>query len=466
MASAVGRGRVRATDLVEEAITRIEQRDSTINAVVAVRVDEALEDAHRLDKSIADGRRPGRLAGLPVLVKDLDDVAQMRTTKGSLTLLDSPPASRDGLVPKRLRDADAIIVGKSNLSEFAVEAYTSNLLHGTTCNPWNLELSPGGSSGGSAAALAAGMVPIATATDGGGSIRIPASLCGLVGLKPTNGIIGRDPIPDWIDYSTDGPLTPTVSDARLLLSVLRGPVHGDPTTFQGSLPEAKNPASLLAAHRTSNLGPLPEEVTAVFEAAVAAFGEVIGLQPRWLEPTKLFTDGDPDQDWYDVAATEHIVTLGRSHVIASMDHMHPATQSFFEHGLSVSLDAYLSARRRRFQYVKALDAMLSTDTFLLTPTLASAGYLADGRIQPSEQIGPLPPEIFSTSVQNVTGHPAVSLPAGMLPNGLPFGLQITGPRFADLTLLSMATRWEGAYPWPATAPKYDSFSSSVAMGEF
>src|SRR5262249_35981839 len=131
----------------------------------------------------------------------------------------------------RLRAAGAIIVGKTNLPEFATEGYSANLIFGATRNPWGLEWSPGGSSGGSGAALAAGLAPIATATDGGGSVRIPAALCGLAGMKPTNGLIARQPIPDWIDYSTDGILATTVADLRLLLAVQSGPAPGDPTAL-------------------------------------------------------------------------------------------------------------------------------------------------------------------------------------------------------------------------------------------
>jgi len=160
---------------------------------------------------------PRRLAGHP-------------TRKGSLALRDAPPATSNGVVPERLRRAGAIVVGKSTLPEFAIEGYTANELTGVTRNPWNEAYSPGGSSGGSAAALAAGLVGVATATDGGGSIRIPASLCGLVGIKPTNGMVGRWPAPDWIDYSTDGPFATASDDLRLLYDVMIGPTPGDPSS--------------------------------------------------------------------------------------------------------------------------------------------------------------------------------------------------------------------------------------------
>ncbi len=223
-----------AAELVAEAQSRIDQHDGALNAVVARCDDAAERAAAAVDAAVAAGRDPGPLAGVPVLVKDLEDVEGMVTTQGSLLFVDAPPASAHGTVPQRLVDAGAVIVGKTNLPEFATEGYTENLVFGTTGNPWRLEYSPGGSSGGSAAAVASGMVPIATATDGGGSIRIPASFCGLVGIKPTHGVIGRWPAQDWIDMSTEGPFATSADDLALLWRVMSGRVDGDP----GAMPQA------------------------------------------------------------------------------------------------------------------------------------------------------------------------------------------------------------------------------------
>jgi Asp-tRNA(Asn)/Glu-tRNA(Gln) amidotransferase A subunit family amidase len=232
---AIASRHVSAEEVVRVALERIERLNPALNAVVALRAEEAIAEARALDRAKVGARGSAPLAGVPVLVKDLEDVAGMRTTQGSVLFADAPPAKTDGLVPSRLLAAGAIVVGKTNLPEFATEGFPSNLLFGTTRNPWALDWSPGGSSGGSAAVLAAGMVPIATATDGGGSIRIPAAFCGLVGIKPSNGVIGRRPIPDWIDFSTDGPFASTVADLRLLLSLERGPVAGDPTALPGRI---------------------------------------------------------------------------------------------------------------------------------------------------------------------------------------------------------------------------------------
>ena len=161
-------------------------------------------------------------------------------------------------MPRRLRAAGAIVVGKTNQPEFAFAGFTTNALYGTTTNPWGTDWSPGGSSGGSGAALAAGMAAIATATDGGGSIRIPAAFCGLAGLKPTNGVIGREPIPDWIDLSTFGPFATSIADVRLLLSMEAGPVPGDPSALPVPAPDAELvcPRRVLAVPRFEGTHPL------------------------------------------------------------------------------------------------------------------------------------------------------------------------------------------------------------------
>src|SRR5919204_1388758 len=193
LADAVRSRRASAFELVTESLARIERGNPALNAVTLVRGEQALEEARALDERGADGP----LAGVPLLVKDSTDAAGLVTTFGSRTMLDRPPAERSEITVERMLDAGAVIVGRTNIPEFAFEGWTWNDVYGVTGNPWGLEWSPGGSSGGSGAALAAGLAPIATATDGGGSVRIPAALCGLLGLKPTNGLIARRPIPDW-----------------------------------------------------------------------------------------------------------------------------------------------------------------------------------------------------------------------------------------------------------------------------
>jgi amidase/aspartyl-tRNA(Asn)/glutamyl-tRNA(Gln) amidotransferase subunit A len=191
LSRAVREGRLSAQRLTQASINRLKGA-ANLNVLAERCFDEALSEARRVD----DGEKyGGALLAIPTLIKDLDDWRGHPTRKGSLALRDAAPATSNGVVPERLMRAGAIVVGKSTLPEFAIEGYTANELTGVTRNPWNEAYSPGGSSGGSAASLAAGLVGVATATDGGGSIRIPASLCGLVGIKPTNGMVGRWPAP-------------------------------------------------------------------------------------------------------------------------------------------------------------------------------------------------------------------------------------------------------------------------------
>ncbi|MDP9118687.1 MAG: amidase, partial [Actinomycetota bacterium] len=205
-----------AEELVRLSLERIERLNPPLNAVISVR-ERAVDEARELDEQISAGDDPGPLAGIPLLVKDMEDVEGVPTTYGSLVFADAPAAVADGLIPRRLKAAGAVVVGKTNQPEFAFAGFTDNLLYGATRNPWNVEASPGGSSGGSAAAMAAGMAPIATATDGGGSIRIPAACCGLVGLKPSQGRITVGPLRAEVGLGVVHCVSRTVRDSAALL---------------------------------------------------------------------------------------------------------------------------------------------------------------------------------------------------------------------------------------------------------
>ena len=459
LARAIRERRVSATTLVGASISRLEKA-ADLNVLAETTFDEALEAAERIDRGEWDG---GTLLGVPTLIKDLEDLAGHQTRKGSLSLRDVAPAKENGVVPGRLLGAGAVVVGKSTLPEFAIEGYTANLLSGVTRNPWNLDYSPGGSSGGSAAAVSAGLVGIATATDGGGSVRIPASLCGLVGLKPTNGVVGRWPAPDWIDYSTDGPFATSSDDLSLLFSVMRGPAAGDPTSPPLLAPPTVCARHLVAAERTSPFGPLSPAVTALFRDAVDAFAARFSLAVTWMEPTDVFDQGDPDLDWFTVTSPEHVSAFGRAWVRQHMDEFHVATQEFFGAGLEVSIDDYLAARRRRYLYVRRIDQLLEGGGLLLTPTVAAEGWLADGRMNDAAEIHGLAPEVYSTALQNITGHPALTVPFGHLPSGLPFGLQITAEHYRDQALLDVAAIFEREYPWRRTAPGYETLDTELDL---
>jgi Asp-tRNA(Asn)/Glu-tRNA(Gln) amidotransferase A subunit family amidase len=458
VASAVASKQVTATEVVNKALENIESSNSALNYMAQHCPESALKDA-------ANHSGFGPLAGVPVLVKDLENVAGLPTRKGSLSLADALPESFDDTVVARLKAAGAIVVGKTTLPEFAIEGYTANRATGVTRNPWNLELSPGGSSGGSAAAVSAGAVPIATATDGGGSIRIPAAFCGLVGLKPSNGVIGRWPTPDWIDFSTEGPFATTVDDLRLLMSVIAGATAGDSVGSVG-IPakdyltfKNQTPTKIYAATRTSDFGDLPSELEQVFRDAVSELSGQLNQQVTWIEPGSLFGTADPDLDWFTTATAEHLVSLGRDWVVENFELLHPSSQEFFTQGMNADLDEYIEARRRRFDYVRIMDELLAGDAILLTPTVAEIGWFADGRLSTETPAGLSPPESYSTALQNITGHPAISLPLPVMSSGLPGAIQITAPRYREDLLLDLAQNWERTNPWQRNATGYEAFDA-------
>jgi Asp-tRNA(Asn)/Glu-tRNA(Gln) amidotransferase A subunit family amidase len=457
LAGAVGLGTVSAVEFVTMSLDRIERLDPSLNAVILICADEALARAREVDARVAGGEDPGPLAGLPLLVKDMEDVAGLPSTYGSAVFADAPAAADDALVPHRLREAGAIVVGKTNQPEFAFAGYTTNTIHGTTVNPWGTDWSPGGSSGGSGAALAAGMAAIATATDGGGSIRIPAALCGLAGLKPTNGVIGRDPIPDWIDLSTCGPFATSIADLRLLLSLEAGPVIGDPSALPFSLTMREQmPSRVIATTRFEDFGPLPADVAGRFRASLESLERDLRLSVELVEPGSVFSFGGVGDDWFTTCAFEHLHVLGRAFVEEQMDRFSPDFQGVMRRALTISADVYMAARRRRFQLVRDLDLLLGEDTVLAMPTMCVQGLFPDGRGPDGDR--PTDSSIYNTDPQNMTGHPALSLPAGLCDNGIPFGLQITGPRFRDDLVLNVGEAWETANPWPLAAPGYEPFT--------
>jgi Asp-tRNA(Asn)/Glu-tRNA(Gln) amidotransferase A subunit family amidase len=457
LAAAVRERRTSSEELVRRSLERIDGLDGPIGAVVTLRADEALAEARAADVRVAAGDGVGPLGGLPLLVKDGEDVTGMRTTYGSRLFADAPSATADGLAVSRLRAAGAIVVGKTNLPELAFEGYTDNDLFGPTRNPWAPEWSPGGSSGGSGAALATGLAPLATATDGGGSIRIPAAFCGLVGLKPTNGLIARRPLPSWIDLSTSGPLATSVADARLVLDVLRGPAPGDPTALPSWTPRrGATPTRLLAAPRFVDYGPLPGAVADAFDAALSRLSDALGLPVEPLDAAPF--DATSDDDWFLQCAAEELVWLGRDRVQREAERLTRVAATILRIATDATLDDYVAARRRRFAYARVLDELLAGDAVLATPTMCVEGLPVDGRMPGAEHPG-TGSDVYNTQIQNLTGHPAISLPAGVGPNGVPFGLQLTGPRFADDVLLAAAERWEAAEPWPRSAPGFAPFDA-------
>jgi amidase/aspartyl-tRNA(Asn)/glutamyl-tRNA(Gln) amidotransferase subunit A len=447
------RGDVTAEQLAQRSLDRIAAA-AELNAVVTVDAEGSMKRAAEIDELRKSGAELPALAGVPVLIKDNTDVRGLRTTHGSLLHAESAAVDRDDTVTAQLRAAGAVIVGKTNLPEFAMESFTDNLVFGATHNPWRQGRSPGGSSGGSAAALSAGLAAIATGTDGGGSTRIPAALCGLLGLKPTSGVAGSTAARLPIDLSSAAPLAHTVADLRMLAQLTLKPVIGDPSCVRG--PETEDlhrpVGRVFAVRRIAGDQGVDAEVEKAFLTAAEHFGTVVGCEVEILDGGVL--DAGVDETWATIYAAEDSYALGWEIARQRYDVLDPRIAPWVDKGMATSLDQYLKARRDRCEYVRALDDLLLSDNILLSPTLNTVGLPADGRIDiaPGESV---PMDLFNTAALNLTGHPGLSVPAGEI-DGMPFGMQVIGPRGRDLWLLEVVDAWERAHPWPLMAPGYQS----------
>ncbi len=440
---------VSPVEVMQATLARIDETAPTLNAFVALRDrDELLADARAAEQRIARGRaRP--LEGVPLGVKDLEDAEGLVTSYGSVPFADHV-AARDSVQVARLRAAGAIVVGKTNAPEFGYTAITKNLLFGASRNPWNLERTPGGSSGGSAAAIAGGVVSLVTASDGGGSVRLPASMSGCVGLKPSFGRIPNES-DLWVmeDTSVQGPLTRSVADAALQLDVTVGPHPLDPNSLPH--PGVSYRALLddlpsgLRIGWSSDLGfaVVQSDVAEVAYDASRVFGELgHGLEDLAESPPQM------GREWGLVGAFE---LLGR------FDALLPQRESEFgrafikgvQAGRSMTPQLWSEIRRLRQQLNLWCARTFERFDLLLTPTVPFDPPPARGPF-PAETEGrpqPIAGVASFTIPFNLSWHPAATVRAGFSRAGLPVGLQIVGPRHRDDLVLQAARAFERARPW-------------------
>ena len=456
---AVRARRTSAVAVMEECLAEIAAKNERVNAFVFVDEALALERAAAVDRALEDGRDPGPLAGVPFGIKDLRDRCEgMPTTRGSLFFRDAPPSERDSVHVARLRAAGAVPVGMVASAEFGMDGVTHTLAFGTTRNPWNLERTPSGSSGGSAAAVAAGMVPLATASDAGGSIRCPAHYCGLVGLKPSHGRIARDD--GASDRATLGALTTTVADTARYLDVVAGPhvarshvaagAHGP---LRERDRDARRRPGLRAAW-SLDLGyaPVEPEVAALVEAAarrlVARRAARAGAASR--RAGQHLHELEPDDDG-GVRARARARRL--SCPIASTRSARARASSSTACG--ARRRAIISSPQRRERQLEAQLAELFADIdVLLTPTSGCVAFAAEGPL-PEVIAGRDASETHGdpfTMAANIGWMPSISVPAGITSEGLPVGLLITGPRHRDEVVLRLARILERECPWPRHPP--------------
>lgn len=437
LAAAVQEGRVSAREMVTHALERIDERNPMCNAFVAVDAEGALAEADALDARRRRGEEVGALAGIPIGVKDLEDVAGLATTMGSLVVCGPDPAETDSLLVARLRQAGAIVVGKTNTPEHGALAQTHNPRFGVTRNPWDPDRTPGGSSGGSAAAVAAGMVPLATASDGGGSIRIPSAICGLSGFKPS---LGRVPVggprpAGWPDLSVKGTIAWHVADVAASLDTVIGP---DPTDL-ASLPTPESswrhavdePAVPFTVVWSPTLGyaEVDGEIAAVCRRAVALLAD---LGADVVERDDIF-DTDPAVAWTTRVGGYLSRTFGSVRDTPDWERVTPEVRQLIDAFGDVKASEFVRAGDDAHRLNLRLVEVFSRARLLVTPTLSGQTPRCgeQGTVDGEETIR----WVSFTYPFNMTRSPAGTVCVGRTADGMPVGLQLIGPQHGDLVVL-------------------------------
>lgn len=457
MAGAIKTRRLSPVEIMDAVISRIERLNPRVNAYCTLLAESAREQAREAETMVMKGEQLGPLHGVPVSIKDLIFTKGIRTTGGSRIYENFIP-QQDAVVVERLKAAGAIIVGKTNTPEFGWVAITDNQLFGATRNPWNLEFNSGGSSGGAAASVALSMGPLAIGSDGGGSIRIPASFCGVFGFKPSFGRVPQYPgFPGWATLSHTGPITRTVEDAALAMEVIAGRDDGDryslPDTGLSYLQSLGTDLKGLRIAWSKDLGyaVVDPEVLKITEAAVRTF-ETLGASVEATSPGV----GNPEGAFSTVVGVM-VAAILQDKLEEWRDKIDPFLVRFIERNLDIPGTDYVQACLEHLEYWDGIRPFFEKYDLLLTPTLA-VPPLELGKFGVSEiagvKVSPLGWMPF-TFPFNITGQPAASVPCGWTDGGLPVGLQIVGRRFDDGAVLKAAAAFEQAAPWAARRPPLD-----------
>jgi aspartyl-tRNA(Asn)/glutamyl-tRNA(Gln) amidotransferase subunit A len=448
LAASIRRKELSPVEVVEGVLSRIEQLNPTLNAFSDVLADNAREAARSAEAAVQRGEKLGSLHGVPVGVKDQMNVTGARVTFGTNLLADYV-ATEDAPVVVGVRRAGAIIVGMTTMPEFGWQGISWSPLYGMTRNPWDLERSTAGSSSGSGAAVAAGIVPIAIGSDGAGSIRMPASFCGIVGLKPTYGRVAMYPVSVSELVTHYGPMSRTVRDTAALLQAMSGPDPRDPHCLPAS--DEDYVASCAGGVRGLRIAFSPDlgyaqvnpEVAAIVANAVKRF-ETLGATV--LEATPGFADPIWAADQYLWAGAAN---RAYPRLTEMRDKMDPGFVQAVEIMAKRSLFDASKARQTRLEVAATMGRFFGEYDLLLTPTMADTAFGLDRTERP---YGPTLAWSPFTYPFNLTGEPAISVPAGWSEAGLPVGLQIVGPRFAEGRVLRAAAAFEEAQPWSDRRP--------------
>ena len=454
LGEAIRAKKVSPVEVVDAVLARIEQLNPTLNAYCTVTATAARAAAKEAETVVMRGDALGTLHGIPVSIKDLVATKGVRTTHGS-KLYEQFIPDDDAPVVERLKRAGAIILGKTNTPEFGHKAITDNLLFGPSRNPWSLEYTPGGSSGGAAAAVATGLGPLAVGTDAGGSIRIPASCCAIFGLKPTLGLVAMAPTFGGLEtLSHAGPMTRTVRDAALMLNSIVGV---DPRDLS-SLPAVETDylAGLDRGIQGLRVAWSPDwgyaavdpDVRQIAEAAAKRFTD-LGCQVEEAHPG--FAD---PAETYQVLSTASRAARVADRWPAERDRFDPSFAVQIEAGMRWSAIDFVRASNVRRMLNDVFVRFFSRYDLLLTPTFAAPPPPV--KVEAHEQIGGRKVTrlgwLAFTFPLSLIGYPAASVPCGWTREGLPVGLQISAPRLADALVLRAAAAFEALAPWAHKRP--------------
>jgi Asp-tRNA(Asn)/Glu-tRNA(Gln) amidotransferase A subunit family amidase len=442
---------VRPREVAEFFLSRVEKLNPRLGAFMTVTADRALADASRLEKMNAADAAKLPLFGVPYSLKDLLWTKDIRTTFGSKNY-ENWHAPADAELAVRLGNSGGILLGKTTTPEFGLRPTTEGGLCPPARNPWNLEHTAGGSSGGSASAVAAGLHPVAQGSDGGGSVRIPAACCGLVGIKPSRGRITRAPseAEGWAGLSTTGPIARTVRDAALMLDAMAGMMPGDPYAAR---PPTRPFVEEVSAHpkklrlafiNKSALGAVDAETLAALESACGVFREMgHSVEPITLDPGAMLGK------FARVIVGASVSALN----IPNPDLLEPVVRASYEWGAKISAA----------DYIRAVTGMHNTSREIVHTLMPYDALLAPTLTRPAVRLGTLPSnpttgadEIYGwiafTFPFNSTGQPAISIPNGFNKAGLPLALQIVGRPGDEAGIIALAAEFERAHPWKDKHP--------------
>lgn len=456
----IARKEISPVEIVDAVLARLERLEPTLNAFITVAAEDARAAARRAEKAVLGGAELGPLHGVPFSVKDLLNTAGVRTTFGSFGYEDNVPA-RDCIAVERLRRAGAILIGKTTTPEFGHKPLTEAPLFGRTVNPWDKSRTCGGSSGGAAAAVAAGIAPLAVGTDGGGSIRIPAAACGIVGMKQTLGVVPHDQTPDVFGLlAYIGPMTRTVEDAGRMLAVMGGPHGSDPHSLgrelRGLAAAARGEGDLRGVrigwrHFLGN-DRIDAETRANFDASLPVFAD-LGADVEEHEAPFTGTLSVWGPLTFSIWASRFGPVEERIG-----DRMSDSLRRWMAEGRGYSAVELQDAMNVRTSLYREIEGWFDHYDLIVTPTLSRPAIAADhDPFEPitigNEPAGGLRDGWYPyTHPFNLTGHPAITVPSGWTSEGLPVGLQIVGRWLDDARVLRAAALFEKARPWADRHP--------------